>query len=78
METAKIYFHTIAVTFAFLSILYRAHFFFAMVYKHEIVMQKVFNNPVELLFYQSKVKCYLFAYKWQPFTWSLTIPIACI
>lgn len=43
-----------------------------------IVMQKVFNNPVELLFYQSKVKCYLFAYKWQPFTWSLTIPIACI
>ena len=31
METAKIYFHTIAITFAFLSILYRAHFFFAMV-----------------------------------------------
>ena len=29
METAKIYFHTIAVTFAFLSILYHAHFFFA-------------------------------------------------
>ena len=46
--------------------------------KLEIVIQKVFNNPVELLFYQSKVKCYLFAYKWQPFTWSLTIPIACI
>ena len=41
-------------------------------------MQKVFNKPVELLFYQSKVKCYLLAYKWQPFTWSLTIPIACI
>ena len=46
--------------------------------KLKIVIQKVFNNPVELLFYQSKVKCYLFAYKWQPFTWSLTIPIACI
>ena len=29
METAKIYFHTIAVTFAFLFILYHAHFFFA-------------------------------------------------
>ena len=27
METAKIYFHTIAVTFAFLFILYHAHFF---------------------------------------------------
>ena len=36
------------------------------------------NKTVELLFYQSKVKCYLLAYKWQPFTWSLTIPIACI
>ena len=46
--------------------------------KLEFVMQNVFNKTVELLFYQSKVKCYLFAYKWQPFTWSLTIPIACI
>ena len=41
-------------------------------------MQKVFNKPADPLFYQSKVKCYLLAYKWQPFTWSLTIPIACI
>ena len=51
---------------------------YILVYKLEIVIQKVFNNPVELLSYQSKVKCYLLAYKWQPFTWSLTIPIACI
>lgn len=50
----------------------------ALFSKLEIMMQKVFNKPVELLFYQSKVKCYLLAYKWQPFTWSLTIPIACI
>ena len=53
-------------------------FHFFQFSKLEIVIQKVFNNPVELMFYQSKVKCYLFAYKWQPFTWSLTIPIACI
>ena len=40
METAKIYFHTIAVTFAFLSILYRAHFFFAMVQYLYFVISK--------------------------------------
>mgnify|MGYP000546155512 CR=1 FL=1 len=50
----------------------------ALVQIVEIVMQKFLNKSVELLFYQSKVKCYLLAYKWQPFTWSLTIPIACI
>ena len=33
-------------------------------------MQKALNKSVELLFYQSKVKCYLLAYKWQPFIWS--------
>ena len=40
METAKIYFHTIAVTFVFLSILYRAHFFFAMVQYLYFVISK--------------------------------------
>ena len=40
LETAKIYFHTIAVTFAFLSILYRAHFFFAMVQYLYFVISK--------------------------------------
>ena len=40
METAKIYFHIIAVTFAFLSILYRAHFFFAMVQYLYFVISK--------------------------------------
>ena len=36
------------------------------------------NKTVELLFYQSKVICYLMAYKWQTCTWSVKFPFACI